>query len=130
MSSKLKTLLSFCLLFSSVLSFLSWQLSHHSIPPIESTITWALNTPSASKAGFPIEAFEIPQSPLGDDFIPAQMHKGLILNSLFWIIIGTISALIVMKYAPTWSEKTRKYAAGIGIIAILMNAMLFMIWFD
>lgn len=130
MTPKYKTFLSFWLLFSGCFSFLSWKISHRSIEPSESTITWALNTPSAAKAGFPIEAFEIPYGPLGGDFIPQHMYKGLILNTVFWMTMGLLATITITKFAPHWSEKRRKYAAAIGITAILLNNLMFTIWFD
>ncbi len=130
MSRKNRTLVSFTAFFGAPLSLLSWILSHHPIPASESTMTWALNTPSASKAGFPFVAFEIPQSPLGGDFIPRSMHGGLILNSLFWLAIGIVAALLLIRFAPAWAEKRWKIALACGMAAFVLHAALFAIWFD
>lgn len=115
---------------SSAFSFFSWILSRTDISPSESTYTWALNLPSVAKAGFPIRAFELPQPPLGSDVIPDAMIPGLLLNELFWLIIGIGAAYILSKRYPVMIEKWRTTFFVLGIIFTFLHVVPFMLWFD
>jgi hypothetical protein len=118
------------LLLSSSLSFFSWILSRTEIAPSESTYTWALNLPSVAKAGFPIQAFELPQPPLGSDVIPDAMLKGLFLNEIFWTIIGIVLAYVLAQRYPALVEKWRATFLILGSIFSFLHIIPFMLWFD
>lgn len=128
--ASIKKLLTFTLCFSSVLSLFAWIISRHDIPASESTRTWALQMPSVAKAGFPVQALELPQTPLGDDHIPQDMVGGVLLNELFWSVCGLLIAAIVVR---TQKEKINEYqtaALALGVIAFLGHSVLFALWFD
>lgn len=116
---------------ASVLSFLSWVLSKRDILPQEAKFRWAMDLPSVAKAGFPIQAFELPQPPLGGDYVPHEMMRGLIFNELFWLVVGTIIAFVIFRRCVTTLEKYKTSTLLIpGVFFLFLHWMLFALWFD
>lgn len=116
---------------ASVLSILSWILSRRDILPTEATRRWAMDVPSVAKAGFPIQAFELPQPPLGSDVIPHEMLNGLLLNELFWIVVGLGLALLIYKRYPAIIQTCKGSILLIpGVIAVFLHLIPFALWFD
>ena len=125
-----RNILVFTLLFGSLLSLVAWRGSFKEIPPAQSTYTWPMNLPSIATAGFPIRAIEIPQSPMGDDHVPASMFRGVVLNYVFWFVVGSIIAALFVFLKREKAQKKWQQALIVGAFLLLCNRVLFMIWFD
>lgn len=82
-------------LLSQIGLLISYIASRRNIAENESTIVWALDTPSSAKIGFPNNNIEIPQAPLGSDQIPQVFINYIIQNQIFWLIFGIIIALLI-----------------------------------
>lgn len=123
-------LFSSALFYGSFASLISWRASETFISPEQSSYTWAYNLPSVAKAGFPIQALEIPPSPMGSDVIPSGMLPGLYQNEVFWAIFGCIFAIILLKTYPAHLEKWGRRYALFGGVTILLHFILFALWFD
>ena len=121
---------SLAVFLSSALSFFSWIFSRTEIAPGEAKYTWAMNLPSIAKAGFPIRAFELPQSPLGRDAIPEGMLHGLFLNEIFWIVMGVILAYVLSRRYPVFIEKWRIAFLALAGIFSFLHVIPFLVWFD
>ncbi len=130
MLTHIKKGLVYTLLFGSTLSLCSWILSRHDISTSQSTHIWALGLPSIAKAGFPLQAIEIPQPPLGNDWIPSSMLHGVLLNELFWISVGLVLALIFIRRFPVNAQAWTTKSLTIGTIAVFLHIALMMLWFD
>lgn len=112
------------------LSLLSWVFSRHAIPSEESTRLWASNTSSVAKAGLPIQAIEIPPSPMGSDVIPIDMWAGVFTNHVFWFIVALFVAGPLLKRITKARGFTVTASAVLGSYALLANLALFAIWYD
>ncbi len=130
MYKKAASLIPSAMFYGSLASLISWRLSETPISAEQSSYTWAYNLPSISKAGFPIQALEIPPSPMGSDSIPSGMLLGLYQNEVFWTIFGCIVAIIMLKAYPAHLEKWGPRYALLGGALVLLHFVLFALWFD
>lgn len=130
MYKKALSFISTALFYGSFASFLSWKLSQTPISPEQSSYTWAYDLPSVSKAGFPIQAFEIPPSPMGSDVIPSGMLPGLYQNELFWALFGCLVALILLRVRPAHVEAWSRRYTLLGGVIVLLHVILIALWFD
>lgn len=89
-----------------------------------------MDLPSEAKAGFPIQALELPPPPMGNDWIPVEMRKAVIINEGIWVMVGLILASIVIKSWPKKTEETEAIAWTMGVVGILLHLVLFVFWFD
>lgn len=108
----------------------SWPLSKQDIDPDESTVTWGLDTPSIGKIGFPDNNIEIPQLPLGADRVPAIFLDSVIINQLFWLILGLLIGIITYKLIKINNEKSFKWFNLSIFILSLYNIGLLFYYFD
>jgi hypothetical protein len=85
-----------------------------------------------AKAGFPIQAFELPPAALGNDWFPRSMLGGFIANELFWIGIGFVLAFLFARFFPRQfaNRKWTSAALIIGGVFIFLHLPLFVLWFD
>jgi hypothetical protein len=111
------------------LSLLAWIFSRRAISAEESARLWASDAPSIAKAGFPIQAIEIPSPPMGSDVIPTEMWVGVFVNHFFWFMIAFLLARPLLKRV-TKARSLVVASVALGFYALVANLALFAVWYD
>lgn len=110
---------------------LAWLISRHPIDPSESTVTWASNTLSVAKAGFPIAELQLPPKPMAAGFQSIVEIDVAVIHQLFWLGIALIAAIIITKLLPKKEWSNFSFLAVVSaLFATFINYMLFALWFD
>ena len=123
LTKKFKNKTTFAISIGVILQWLSLFLSYRKLPDAYQKI----NTPIAT-GGFPFKIFEYPPSPMGNDWPPIETWPMFFLNTIIWIIVGFLIALLLNKKIQ--NKIVAKFSIAFAVSLSVLGLFYIMINFD